>query len=166
VPNAGDPISRDRLFGGQGDDQLLGGDGRDRLLGGPGNDQSDGQGGADLLVGGPGDDNQQGGVGNDVIFANAGRDVTNGGAGNDRLFALARADVSGPDDTAGDAVNGDEGNDRIFVRDGEQDVVDCGPGFDRVRADFKDIVNTNCEVVHRAAPGTRPTPEDTAPGAN
>jgi Ca2+-binding RTX toxin-like protein len=122
--------------------------------------------GRDLLVGGPGNDTQDGGAGNDVVFANLGNDVSHGGAGNDRLFALARGDVAGPGDTAGDTLYGDDGNDRIFVRDGEQDVVDCGAGVDRVRADFQDIVNTNCEVVRRGVPRPQASnPEDTAPGA-
>ena len=36
---------------------------------------------------------------------------------------------------------------RIRVRDGHRDVVTCGPGIDRVRADPADSVATDCEVV-------------------
>ena len=93
--------------------------------------------------------------------------MADGGAGNDRIWAMARGDVIGPDDRQGDTVYGGDGNDRIFVRDGEQDVVDCGPGYDRVRADFQDIVDSSCEVVRRAAPRPQEAaPEDTATGAN
>ena len=55
-------------------------------------------------------------------------------------------------DGDGDTVNGDEGDDRIFVRDGTRDVVTCGAGFDRVRADFADDVAADCEQVKRHAP--------------
>jgi Ca2+-binding RTX toxin-like protein len=82
------------------------------------------------MAGGPGDDEQAGGPGNDRIFANHGRDVTDGGPGDDDLWALLRRDVTGPGDIAGDVVRGGEGNDRIRVRDGELDVISCGPGAD------------------------------------
>ena len=42
---------------------------------------------------------------------------------------------------------GDEGDDRIIVRDGQRDVVTCGPGFDRVLADAADSVAADCEAV-------------------
>ena len=48
---------------------------------------------------------------------------------------------------ATDTLNGDEGDDRILVRDGQHDVVNCGPGFDRVIADTTDAVAADCEVV-------------------
>ena len=70
-------------------------------------------------------------------------------------LVLARADVSGPDDTAGDTVDGGAGDDTIHVRDGEQDVVTCGDGNDKVFADFKDVVDTSCETVIRKAPKSR-----------
>ena len=38
--------------------------------------------------------------------------------------------MTGPGDIAGDVVRGGAGNDRIRVRDGELDVISCGPGFD------------------------------------
>ena len=111
------------------------------------------------MAGGPGDDNQDGGDGNDVIFANLGRDTTNGGPGNDRLFALIKQDVTGPGDVAGDTVSGDDGDDVIRVRDGEQDVVNCGTGFDTAFLDNADVIedataaqpNGACEV-KRAEP--------------
>ena len=53
----------------------------------------------------------------------------------------------------GDTVRGGAGDDRIAVRDGEQDVVNCGPGIDKALLDFKDVVEDNsCEVVSRRAP--------------
>jgi Ca2+-binding RTX toxin-like protein len=160
APNAGDTVSRDRLFGGQGHDTLTGGDGRDRLHGGPGNDKAVGNGGRDFMSGGFGDDEQHGGPGNDRIFANPGRDITFGGDGDDDLWALARRDVNGPNDTEGDILRGEGGNDRIHLRDGEQDIANCGEGTDVALLDFKDkiedasdaIPNGSCEVVRRHAP--------------
>lgn len=155
--NAGDRVSRDRLFGGRGSDRLFGGDGIDRLHGGDGNDSSEGQGGRDLMSGGTGDDTQRGGPGDDLIFANVGVDVTYGGAGDDVLWALAPADVPLP---GVDTLRGEEGNDRFRLRDGEADVVNCGPGADVALLDRVDVIedatgeapNGSCETVKRAAP--------------
>jgi len=109
-----------------------------------------------LMAGGPGDDRQDGGAGNDTIFANLGRDTTEGADGNDRLFALSRKDVSGRGDMLGDTVRGGPGDDRIAVRDGERDVVNCGPGVDHAFLDFKDVLEDNsCEVVSRHRPNRR-----------
>jgi len=47
----------------------------------------------------------------------------------------------------------------IQVRDGTRDVVTCGPGFDRVRADFQDAVASDCERVQRHVPGHAPVSE-------
>lgn len=165
TPNAGDTVSRDRLFGGQGNDTLTGGDGRDRLHGGPGNDKAFGNGGRDFMSGGFGDDEQHAGPGNDRVFANAGRDTTFGGDGDDDLWALARRDVSGPNDTEGDVIRGERGNDRFHLRDGEQDIVNCGEGTDVTLLDFNDTIedstdanpNGSCEVVQRHAPRPRDT---------
>jgi Ca2+-binding RTX toxin-like protein len=112
---------------------------------GRGNDSVDAGPGFDRVRGRPGDDTINGGDGFDRLFGGRGADTVNGGNGNDRLFARAR-------DGASDTVNGDAGDDRIFVRDGTRDVVTCGPGFDRVRADFQDDVATDCEQVKRHAP--------------
>ena len=160
MPLVGDLVSRDRLFGGRGNDTLRGGDGFDRLHGGPGKDTANGNAGNDLMSGGTGDDTQDGGPGDDVIFANRGNDTTSGGPGNDILFALARRDVHGRGDLSGDIIRGDAGDDRIRVRDGEQDIVNCGEGNDSAFLDLKDKIedatpaqpNGSCEVVERHAP--------------
>ena len=106
------------------------------------------------MVGGWGDDVTNGGDGDDLMFANRGVDVHNGGEGNDRLWALARRDDFAVDGT-GDTLNGGPGNDLFRTRDGQPDKIDCGPGIDTVRADFKDIIvdaapaspNGSCEQV-------------------
>jgi Ca2+-binding RTX toxin-like protein len=166
----------DGVYGGPGNDKVYGdaatsasrhGKGRgrvrgnwaNRLHGGDGNDLVVGTPEADLMSGGKGDDKQFGGAGDDRIFANLGVDETFGGDGNDDLWALARGDVNGPNDTQGDTLHGQLGNDTFHVRDGEQDVVDCGAGDDTVIADFKDVVTTDCEHVQRAVPSNK---EDSA----
>jgi Ca2+-binding RTX toxin-like protein len=164
VPNVGDRRSRDRLFGADGNDTLVGGDGFDRIYGGAGNDTSTGNAGHDRMAGGLGDDRQYGNRGRDRIFANQGVDETWGGDGGDWLFALARKDVTpGPNgevDTVGDTLHGENGNDRLFTRDGEIDKIDCGPGRDVARLDMVDVIvdatsanpNGSCEKVRRAEP--------------
>jgi hypothetical protein len=53
--------------------------------------------------------------------------------------------VGGPERDIG---RGGAGNDTINVRDGQRDVVNCGPGRDNVTADEVDVVR-NCEHVAR-----------------
>jgi hypothetical protein len=61
---------------------------------------------------------------------NGGRDTIRGGAATDRLF-------------------GGDGADSIDARGGGFDVVGCGAGRDRVRADRRDLVGVDCEQVAR-----------------
>ena len=68
--------------------------------------------------------------GDDVINATDHHDIILGRAGNDTL-------------------NGGPGNDIFHVRDGEADHVTCGEGYDQVRADYKDVVANDCELVVR-----------------
>jgi hypothetical protein len=62
-----------------------------------------------------------------------------GGRGNDRLYGGPR-------------------NDRIFSRDGQRDVIDCGPGHDEAIVDAVDRTR-RCETVIRPhPPRRRPAP--------
>lgn len=81
-----------RMFGGRGDDLLVGSNRWDRMFGGPGDDKLWGfegrdyvRGGAgdDLIIGGPGIDDTHGNGGNDHII-HLGADITHGGYGLDR----------------------------------------------------------------------------------
>ena len=95
---------------------------------------------------------------NDDRFARAaedgtsGDDNTSGTSGDDRMSGEQGDD--GADDLNGgkgdDDINGGPGNDVINSRDGQRDVVNCGAGRDRVRADRKDRVARNCESVKRS----------------
>jgi Ca2+-binding RTX toxin-like protein len=69
-----------------------------------------------VLIGGPGNDRLNGGTGNDTLIGNGGKDSLVGGPGNDAINA----------------------------RDGVRELVKCGPGKDRVKADKKDRLS-GCE---------------------
>jgi Ca2+-binding RTX toxin-like protein len=78
-------ILDDEFHGGSGDDELQGQDGNDRLFGDDGNDRIDGGAGNNTLDGGAGDDQVSGGVGDDYLFASAGTDRLYGGDGRDTV---------------------------------------------------------------------------------
>jgi hypothetical protein len=140
-------VGRDRIFAGAGNDRVLAGFGHDLIHAGSGSDEVDGGGGTDYVYG---DDNIDklhggfredvlvGGGGNDFLWGDAGGDYLKGGPGADRFF-------------------GGDGNDLIDSRDGVREHVYCGYGTDRVEADLRDIVGTDCEKVARrpAGAGTR-----------
>lgn len=91
----------------------------DRLEGTTFGDRLIGRGGDDLLLGGNRDDCLLGGPGDDRLRGEAGNDVLRGGRGVDRL-------------------DGGSGRDRLDSRDGRREIVRCGTGRDRVRADRRD----------------------------
>lgn len=88
----------------------------DVVRGSPGDDIARGHDGSDHLAGGTGDDILGGGDGNDTLVGNAGEDTILAGHGEDAVLAGT-------------------GNDRVWARDGERDVIDCGPGRDYLVAD-------------------------------
>ena len=92
----------------------------DRLVGTNGPDVISGLAGNDRLFGRRGNDRLLGGVGNDLL---------DGGPGLDRLF-------------------GGPGRDTLQARDGQRDLVDCGPGKDVAVVDRRDVVR-GCETVRR-----------------
>ena len=96
VDDAAGPMPPSNLFGGDGDDTLIGSNNTDLLDGGAGNDTLSGRGGDDQLFGGPGNDTLTGGTGVDQIF---------GGPDNDTI-------VWNPGDNS-DLVEGDEGDDTL-----------------------------------------------------
>jgi Ca2+-binding RTX toxin-like protein len=110
------PGSSGFLFGGSGDDVLVGRSRFDDLEGGVGNDTLSGGASSDYLSGGRGDDTLRGDDGPDSILGNQGNDWLSGGLGRDDLF-------------------GGLGNDTIRSRDGLRDYVDGNAGTDRARVD-------------------------------
>jgi Ca2+-binding RTX toxin-like protein len=75
------------LYGGPGNDVLIGGSGPDVLIGGPGNDVLEGGKGNDILLGGDGNDKLLGGAGRDLLIGGLGADHLLGGGGEDLLIA-------------------------------------------------------------------------------
>ncbi len=125
-------VSAEFIFGGAGDDVLMGSDGPNFIVGEGGDDQITGGDGGDSLLGdfltrSGGDDRIDAGDGNDLAFGGLGRDVLLAGAGNDEVEARSS--------------EGNRGRD-------QRDRVDCGAGEDDARAQDKDRL-TACENVRR-----------------
>ena len=93
------------VFGGGGDDRIVGTDATENLYGGIGDDDIEGGGGNDLILGDDLSDETDGG-----------RDVLHGGAGDDQIDG-------GKND---DSIYGDEGNDLLIGGGGGVDVIDGG----------------------------------------
>jgi alpha-tubulin suppressor-like RCC1 family protein len=98
----------DLIITGNGDDDIDGGDGADVIYSQGGHDRVDGGDGSDYLRSGTGDDNLNGGAGNDQIWAEDGDDRLYGGSGNDALY--------GQD--GDDRILGGIGRDRAYGGDG------------------------------------------------
>ena len=131
----------DNLLGKGGNDKLYALRGRDNLLGGPGKD---------IVIGGTarrplgGDKNLAGGPGNDIVFGGRGSDNILGETGNDFV-----QDVDALREFSTDKLSTGDGNDvaGVFNDPAFKDIVVCGGGFDRVFADKKDLVASDCERV-------------------
>ena len=87
-------------------------------------------------------DTMKGLGGNDVLRGFGGDDCLNGGRGNDRVIA-------GPGGDRLIGMLGGGGPDVIKARDGQRDMIKCGPGQDTVLADKSDRVAKDCEKVRR-----------------
>src|SRR5262249_10457683 len=112
-------LPRANLFGGIGNDTLIGGSGADQLFGQSGNDTLLGKGGADFLFGGADNDVLTGGDGDDQVF---------GEAGNDRMI------WNPGDDT--DLNEGGDGVDTVEVNGGNgAEVFTVTANGTRVRFD-------------------------------
>src|SRR5262245_5670513 len=108
-----------QLFGGNGNDTLIGGSGADMLFGQAGNDTLLGKGGNDFLFGGADNDTLTGGDGDDQVF---------GESGNDRMI------WNPGDDT--DLNEGGDGIDTIEVNGGNgSELVNDTANGTRVRLD-------------------------------
>ena len=119
---AGDQyINIERIYGGRGDDTLIGNAAGNDLHGHRGVDILRGLEGNDTLNGHDGDDLIEGGFGNDLAYGGNDDDQIEGGAGNDNLFGQA----------GNDTLVGGVGNDTITGGDGVDLLVLSG-----VRADY------------------------------
>ena len=124
------------LFGGLGNDTLLGNDGNNILNAGIGNDTLIGGLGNDALNGDEGDDGLDGGVGNDILTAGIGNDTLVGGAGNDMLDGGFGADN----------MTGNDGND-TYITDNSQDLIieNALEGTDVVNSSITYTLGANLE---------------------
>lgn len=135
----GDTTGINRLYGGDGQDFMIGGDGADQLYGGNDGDVMVGNAGDDLLIGGPGGDRiaytyAMGGVTVDLRPDAGGFGRASGADGNDRIRDVEAVRGSQFDDTLrGDAgpntLDGINGNDRLEGFDGNDRLL-AGSGDD------------------------------------
>jgi len=88
------------------------------------------------------------GTRNDRLVGTSRLDSLCGRGGNDELWGR-----DGPDrllgDSGRDSLSGGPGRDSLYARDNARDVLICGPGRDVVRADRRDEVAPDCELVRR-----------------
>lgn len=128
LDEAGGPLPRARVWGGEGNDQLSGGSGDDELAGEAGNDTLSGMAGNDSLSGGAGNDSLSGGEGNDSL---------SGGAGNDQLLGDAGDDQAAWNSGDGnDLIEGGDGGDSVVVTGGDEDEAFSAAG-DGARVRFE-----------------------------
>ncbi|MCA9186873.1 MAG: hypothetical protein KDA99_14700 [Planctomycetales bacterium] len=108
-----------KAWGGNGEDQLLGGGGNDFLYGGDGADFIAGRGGNDTLRGGNGVDRIVGDSGNDQLYGDDGDDSLDGGIGTDTITGGDGFDQI----ENGTQTDGPEGHKPEFVLVGEPRVI-------------------------------------------
>ena len=111
--------------GTDGDDRLIGTANPNTIRGLKGADFVQGRAGGDTLYGDPGGDAVYGGNGQDKVYGGLGNDYVNGGS-------------------AEDYINAGAGNDTIAAKDGFEDQIYCGTGFDGVYVDRIDVLH-DCE---------------------
>jgi uncharacterized secreted protein with C-terminal beta-propeller domain len=113
-----------RVWGGRGNDTILGDSGDQCIFGGPGDDVIDAAGGDDTCWGNNGDDDLMGGDDADWLCGDAGDDTVAGNWGSDRLLGAAGDDFL------------DGGEDRDKVNGGaDADTIKGGGGRDNLNAD-------------------------------
>lgn len=124
-------MGNDLLAGEEGDDNLPGDEGNDTLLGGAGKDKLWGSWGNDSADGGDGDDFIRGEDGNDYLLGGGGFDDMHGNKGEDTLYGQAGHDwvVGGQ---GSDLLYGDADNDLMYGNMAA-DTMYGGTGADTMR---------------------------------
>ena len=127
---------RNLIFGNKGDDLIRGGDCDDTIFGGQDNDTTYGGGGNDILVGDQGDDVIFGERGDNLMFGNQGNDILQAGEGNDTLFGGQGNDslIGGPGDNL---LSGDLGDDTLTGGGGNNIFVLREDGGENLITDFQ-----------------------------
>jgi Ca2+-binding RTX toxin-like protein len=113
------------MDGDEGFDRLAGGLGRDEMLGGRG---------ADLLYGNAGRDDLAGGDGRDRLWGGRGNDQLEGGGGRDRYFAGSGDDLVLSRDRHAEVIRCGAGTDRV-VADRQDRLIGCERRLRRTPAD-------------------------------
>jgi Ca2+-binding RTX toxin-like protein len=124
------------------EDSIIGTDHTDVFKGTSKAEQISGLGGGDQINGGGGNDLVQGGRGSDELGDGLGQDSVYGGLGKDNLIGQGG-------DTSSDHFYAGRSDDILQPWDSPavKDVVNCGPGIDKVYADKADVIKDNCERV-------------------
>jgi Ca2+-binding RTX toxin-like protein len=125
------------IYGGAGDDVIVGGSCAERIIAGDGNDYIVGNGGRDTVYAEAGDDSVRGGGSSDLLDGGAGDDTIRGDGGNDRMSGgdgFDRMRGSTGDDTLNggaskDVIAGELGKDSL-CGDGGGDVLSGGEDND------------------------------------
>jgi Ca2+-binding RTX toxin-like protein len=132
------------VFGGSGDDEIvsasrgLGGPTVDNMFsGGDGDDELKGGNGSDILNGGDGDDELRGGSAHDILRGDADEDDLFGEEGPDQLEGGTEEDV----------LKGEGGSDLFRAVDEDRDKVRGGSGADEAYVDEHDDVES-VSIVH------------------
>ena len=139
-------IGGQSCIGTDGADVMRGTEGIDSIVGLGGNDVIHGLGAPDRLTGDgnaatvPGDDQLFGGAEADDLVGGAGSDLLAGEGGDDNIAA----DFLFSDGT--DTVEGGSGRDTVNAVEGTRDIIDCGPGQDRVQFDAGLDSVKRCEI--------------------
>ncbi|CBS86281.1 calcium-binding protein [Azospirillum lipoferum] len=142
------PTGLNTLFGGAGNDDILGNTDRDYIDGGDGNDILYGSSGNDSLYGGIGNDTLNGNNEHDLLVGEDGNDFLYGGTNNDTLAGGNGDDTLHGDygtDSGVDALTGGAGNDILYGgndsdnyyytcnSDGIDIISDTAGDYDRLR---------------------------------
>ncbi len=138
----------DTIVGGGGDDQISGGNGNDTVVGGKGTNTLCGDNGNDTIVGGSRNDILFGEAGNDVLVGNLGDDLLIGGDGNDTLDGGLGNDhlygQTGNDKLIGGVGNnilvGGDGKDSLIARPGRNILIGGSGGDSLYGSAFDDIL--------------------------
>ena len=123
---------KNKIYGGNGNDTILGGKNIDYIYGGldndtiygyNGNDKLYGEYGNDIIFAGKGNDYVDGGFGDDIIYGQSGKNTLIGGFGNDVIYC----------GTGTEKIYGNQGNDTIVISKGTKNVYfNLGDGHDTI----------------------------------
>jgi Ca2+-binding RTX toxin-like protein len=147
LDEANGPLPAAQMFGGSGNDTLVGGSSNDALHGQDGNDTLSGGAGDDFLLGQSGDDLLFGGDGVDQMFGSSGSDTADGDRGDDVAFLGDGNDlfIWDPGDGS-DRVEGEAGFDSmLFNGSGADEVFQASANGPRLRF-TRDVGNIVMDV--------------------